>query len=577
MDNVHLPHRSSMKEQLMTMFMFKSAYSSETSSMANMVYIFILSQLIDIFIKYLPAIINQVKLKYIKPIDLPIISETNEDTECSITISININDANNVVGLALLDYITNFTNTKHIKYINQRFILNQAEEIALNKHISVCMTRMISNDSSIDNTQSKNENDICQIIKVFSSTYNSKQIRDFITKIHHDYVINIQNKLGEKRYYFNMKHDKVKKFDYKIAPNHFTFTMKPFTTNRKFNNLFGEEISLIKKRVQFFINNKEWYDEKGVPYTLGLLLHGEPGTGKTSCIKCLANETDRHIININLNNPITKTQLENLFFDEYIHILNQSTNSNEKYNIPLDKRLYVFEDIDCQGDIVNERNYDTLDDISEENGGDSDDNSNGLYRSGGDKFGFGNHGDNYGDKYDDYNYSESELHFDKFTNPSVDAISSRAYMPINTRNIKTVKQMWKSKVKQDPRPINLKEKDKDDDCDDNDLVDMSFLLNLLDGVLETPGRIIIMTSNHPETLDRAMIRPGRVDIISKFTVCSHCTIIDMIEFFYNITLTDEQKNQIYALKCNITPAEMGKLMFENFGEPDIVINKLLES
>lgn len=37
------------------------------------------------------------------------------------------------------------------------------------------------------------------------------------------------------------------------------------------------------------------------------------------------------------------------------------------------------------------------------------------------------------------------------------------------------------------------------------------LLNVLDGVVDTPGRIVIMTTNHPETLDAALIRPGRID------------------------------------------------------------------
>ena len=37
------------------------------------------------------------------------------------------------------------------------------------------------------------------------------------------------------------------------------------------------------------------------------------------------------------------------------------------------------------------------------------------------------------------------------------------------------------------------------------------LLNVLDGVVDTPGRIVIMTTNHPEALDPALIRPGRID------------------------------------------------------------------
>ncbi|CAN0117855.1 unnamed protein product, partial [Laminaria digitata] len=37
------------------------------------------------------------------------------------------------------------------------------------------------------------------------------------------------------------------------------------------------------------------------------------------------------------------------------------------------------------------------------------------------------------------------------------------------------------------------------------------LLNVLDGIVDTPGRIVIMTTNHPEALDAALIRPGRID------------------------------------------------------------------
>lgn len=39
------------------------------------------------------------------------------------------------------------------------------------------------------------------------------------------------------------------------------------------------------------------------------------------------------------------------------------------------------------------------------------------------------------------------------------------------------------------------------------------LLNVLDGVVDTPGRIVVMTTNYPEALDAALIRPGRIDKI----------------------------------------------------------------
>ncbi|KAK3292737.1 BCS1 N terminal-domain-containing protein [Chaetomium fimeti] len=45
---------------------------------------------------------------------------------------------------------------------------------------------------------------------------------------------------------------------------------------------------------------------------------------------------------------------------------------------------------------------------------------------------------------------------------------------------------------------------------------LSGLLNILDGVASQEGRVLIMTTNHMEKLDKALIRPGRVDMIVKF-------------------------------------------------------------
>ena len=43
-------------------------------------------------------------------------------------------------------------------------------------------------------------------------------------------------------------------------------------------------------------------------------------------------------------------------------------------------------------------------------------------------------------------------------------------------------------------------------------VTFSGFLNALDGVASGEERIIFMTTNHPERLDPALIRPGRVDL-----------------------------------------------------------------
>lgn len=47
-------------------------------------------------------------------------------------------------------------------------------------------------------------------------------------------------------------------------------------------------------------------------------------------------------------------------------------------------------------------------------------------------------------------------------------------------------------------------------------VTLSGLLNAIDGVGASEGRIVIMTTNHPENLDPALIRSGRVDVRYEF-------------------------------------------------------------
>ncbi|KAI0834157.1 P-loop containing nucleoside triphosphate hydrolase protein [Hypoxylon sp. FL0890] len=48
-------------------------------------------------------------------------------------------------------------------------------------------------------------------------------------------------------------------------------------------------------------------------------------------------------------------------------------------------------------------------------------------------------------------------------------------------------------------------------------ISLSGLLNAIDGVASHEGRVLIMTTNSPEQLDDALIRPGRVDLQVAFT------------------------------------------------------------
>ena len=67
-----------------------------------------------------------------------------------------------------------------------------------------------------------------------------------------------------------------------------------------------------------------------------------------------------------------------------------------------------------------------------------------------------------------------------------------------------------------------------------DKLNLSGLLNVLDGVVDTPERIVVMTTNHPEILDPALIRPGRIDQKLLLAYMKWHNVVLMIEHYFQL-------------------------------------------
>lgn len=67
---------------------------------------------------------------------------------------------------------------------------------------------------------------------------------------------------------------------------------------------------------------------------------------------------------------------------------------------------------------------------------------------------------------------------------------------------------------------------------ENKGVTLSGLLNALDGVAAADGQIVIMTTNCQDKLDKAMIRPGRIDLRCEFGMATTKQIEAMFNRFY---------------------------------------------
>jgi hypothetical protein len=113
-----------------------------------------------------------------------------------------------------------------------------------------------------------------------------------------------------------------------------------------------------------------------------------------------------------------------------------------------------------------------------------------------------------------------------------------------------------------------------EETDEESDIDLATILNIIDGVLETPGRILIISSNHPDRFDKAFIRPGRIDMSIEFKNANRVVIKDMIESFYSIIIDEKTIENIKDYK--FSPAEVSQILFKNFGNENQAIKDLIE-
>ncbi|PKS12861.1 hypothetical protein jhhlp_000201 [Lomentospora prolificans] len=83
---------------------------------------------------------------------------------------------------------------------------------------------------------------------------------------------------------------------------------------------------------------------------------------------------------------------------------------------------------------------------------------------------------------------------------------------------------------------------------------LSGLLNILDGVASQEGRILIMTTNHIEKLDKALIRPGRVDMSIEFSWADREISASIFRAIY--TTLEADGNEELRSTTDQTPGEL---------------------
>jgi len=107
-------------------------------------------------------------------------------------------------------------------------------------------------------------------------------------------------------------------------------------------------------------------------------------------------------------------------------------------------------------------------------------------------------------------------------------------------------------------------------------ITLSGLLNVIDGLFTCHGRILIMSTNHPEILDSALIRPGRIDCKFLFDNCDSEQIGKLYEMFFNQELTENNKKQLEKININnkYSPAQITSIFLRYRNNSDTVLEHI---
>ena len=262
------------------------------------------------------------------------------------------------------------------------------------------------------------------------------------------------------------------------------FSSGPFVSSKTFDNLFFEGKDEIIKRITNFESQagRARSEKLGMQHAMGMLFYGLPGCGKTSGIKAIANLTKRHVVIVRMDRIFHHSS------GKCVDVLKGIMHAPKIGDlvVPQKQRLWVFQEIDCWHNIIQERA--TCSSIKKRK-----------------------------DKQDQ------------------DAAS-------------TLIDMLQMSVQPDPACADHKQS----------ASQLGGLLELLGGMMEMPDRMIIMTTNHPEKLDAALIRPGRIDIRHEFKQLSRMDLDEVYCMWYGQRIPEQVLQRMPDYQ--FTQAELAQIL-----------------
>ena len=300
------------------------------------------------------------------------------------------------------------------------------------------------------------------------------------------------NKHLDKNIFFEKKEDFIQYIDKFRSSNEKVGSTNDNTTNENQNKSEAE------------------YEDSGITFKAGILLHGKPGCGKSATIRGILNRTGRHGVIVRWSLLKTCGDFTGIF---------RSAINNTKYD--LKDLCFIFEDFDANKDEVLKKRSDVITEIE-----DSEHSSN-----------------------------ESENGSENNNNNNNNNTIENILKITNDQQIKNMHNVIHSMTK-----------------NKGDELTLECVLNTIDGIIELHNAMYIFTTNMDiSKIDSAFIRPGRIDYILELNLATVTVIREMIYYKYRTANIDFKKQENLFLKMKddkISPAEVQKI-YMKYGKDQI--------